>query len=98
MADRGGGRRGRPGALPGASREALHSKRLGVSEDEGFFSLEHLHELGCLNDRPAHVQGFPGLTAKARLPLVAVAVMILNDAFARPNWGRRFKLDDAAWR
>jgi hypothetical protein len=48
------------------------SKRLGVSEDEGFFSIEHLHDLGCTIASPTHIQGFPGLTAKARLLLAVV--------------------------
>jgi hypothetical protein len=60
-------------ASPGGSFPNYVSQRLGVTQDEGFFSLQHLYELGCLNDRPVHVPGFPGLTPKARLLLRAVS-------------------------
>jgi hypothetical protein len=58
---------------PGGSFANYVSQCLEVSQDEGFFSLQHLYELGCLNDRPVHVAGFPGLTAKARVLLRAVS-------------------------
>jgi hypothetical protein len=49
------------------------SSQLAVGDDEGFFSLEHLHALGCIISPPAHFPGAPDLTARARLLLDAVA-------------------------
>jgi hypothetical protein len=45
---------------------------LSVSRDEAFFSLEHLHELGCL-DPPPDASPVPKVTAKARLLIRAVS-------------------------
>jgi hypothetical protein len=45
---------------------------LNVSRDEAYFSLEHLHELGCLTT-PPHVLPVPIVTAKARLLIRAVS-------------------------
>jgi hypothetical protein len=48
------------------------SKCFDVSRDETFFSLEHLHEIGCLDDSP-NKSPVPRATAKARLLVRAVS-------------------------
>jgi abortive infection alpha-like protein len=47
------------------------SQRLGVTQDEGYFSLQHLHALGCIGSDPTTTT--PNLTAKGRLLLKAVS-------------------------
>jgi hypothetical protein len=48
------------------------SKNLQVSRDEAFFSLEHLYELGCLEDSPNKIP-VPNVAAKGRLLMFAVS-------------------------
>jgi hypothetical protein len=66
-----------------ASRDSLPSvpsndlaeslaKRLEVSRDEAFWSLEHLHELGCLAQSPNNFPR-PGASAKGRLLIRVVS-------------------------
>jgi len=59
-----------PMGPPGDIADAL-SKRLGISRDEAFFSIEHLYELGCLDHSPSNFP-FPRVSAKGRLLIQSV--------------------------
>jgi hypothetical protein len=48
------------------------SQRLRVDRTEAFFSVEHLHELGCLDDSPNRTP-VPRVTARAQLLIRAVS-------------------------
>jgi Abortive infection alpha len=58
--------------VPGNDLAESLAKKLEVGRDEAFWSLEHLHELGCLAQSP-NTFPRPGASAKGRLLIRAVA-------------------------
>jgi abortive infection alpha-like protein len=68
------GGRGKGSPAPGGARYFVHvAEALRVSEDESWVSLQHLHDLGFLNEAVGNISPIPNLTATARLLLKAVS-------------------------
>jgi hypothetical protein len=58
--------------LHGGDLAAELVKRLKINRDEAYFSLEHLHELGCLEKSPESTSN-PQASARGRLLITAVS-------------------------